>query len=160
MSVSLNSFAQFLNFSLKIKKQKVLPHWYMQWRRWIGRCVIEYIYIYIYIAHKVPYYSAQNLFLLPSSLCNRIKNTWVDPEVGMGSRTPPGKSQVAIGFLWNTGTDHPREAIGPLGSNCHSREVCTGLCVPKILMTKKNVVMTLSWRNFLDPPMRIGRNQR
>ena len=26
---------------------------------------------------------------------------------------PPGKSQEAIGFLRNTGTDLPREAIGP-----------------------------------------------
>ena len=28
---------------------------------------------------------------------------------------PPEKSQVAIGFLRNTDTDPPREAIGPLG---------------------------------------------
>ena len=28
---------------------------------------------------------------------------------------PPGKSQVAIGFLKNSGTDIPWEAIGPIG---------------------------------------------
>ena len=28
---------------------------------------------------------------------------------------PPGKSQVAISFLKSTGTDPPREAIGPKG---------------------------------------------
>ena len=49
----------------------------------------------------------------------------------------PGKSQEAIGFLGNTSTDPspappplpppPREAIGPLGSNCFSREVHTVL---------------------------------
>ena len=26
---------------------------------------------------------------------------------------PPGKSRVAIGFLGNTGTDHPKEVITP-----------------------------------------------
>ena len=37
----------------------------------------------------------------------------------MGDRRPDplhGKSQEAIGFLRNTGTDSPREAIGPKGS--------------------------------------------
>ena len=28
---------------------------------------------------------------------------------------PPGKSQEAIGFLRNTGTDLPREQLDPLG---------------------------------------------
>ena len=41
---------------------------------------------------------------------------------------PPGKSEVAIGFLRNSGMDHPREAIGPQGSNCFSSEVHTALC--------------------------------
>ena len=36
MSVSPYSIAQFLNFVLKNKKLKVLSHWYMWWRRWIG----------------------------------------------------------------------------------------------------------------------------
>ena len=35
-------------------------------------------------------------------------------RVGAGDLTPPppGKSQVAIGFLRNSGLNHPREAIG------------------------------------------------
>ena len=32
---------------------------------------------------------------------------------GQGANPPPGKSEVAIGFLRNSGMDHPREAIGP-----------------------------------------------
>ena len=41
--------------------------------------------------------------------------TWADPEEGGDRRPdPPGKTQVVIGFLSNTGTDPPREAIGPL----------------------------------------------
>ena len=32
----------------------------------------------------------------------------------VGLDSPAGKSQVAIGFLEDTGTDPPREAIGPL----------------------------------------------
>ena len=51
--------------------------------------------------------------------------SWVDPEGGGGStvvRTPfsPGKSQVATGFLRQSGTD-------PLGSNCSSGKVCMAL---------------------------------
>ena len=55
---------------------------------------------------------------------------WADPEWGQGVQTPPppGKLQVAIGFLRNYCMDHPREAIGPRGSNCFSREVHTALC--------------------------------
>ena len=48
---------------------------------------------------------------------------------GIGGLDPtPGKSQVVICILRNTGTEPPREAIGPLGSNCFSREVRTALC--------------------------------
>ena len=44
---------------------------------------------------------------------------WVDTERGEGDRgsgppPPPGKSQVARGFLRNSGTDIPREAIGTM----------------------------------------------
>ena len=53
---------------------------------------------------------------------------WANPEGGQGVWTPPGKSQVAIGFLGTTGTDSPQEAIGPHGSNCFSKEVRTALC--------------------------------
>ena len=41
----------------------------------------------------------------------------------------PGKSQVDVCFLINTGSDRPREAIGPKGFNCFSREVCTVLMI-------------------------------
>ena len=58
---------------------------------------------------------------------------------GKGSG-PPGKSQVAIGFL---STDGPlREAIGPLESNCFSKEVRTALMKNK--QTNNNVVKTSS----------------
>ena len=50
-------------------------------------------------------------------------NTCVDPDRG-----PPEKSQVAIGLFRNSCTDHPRQAIGPLGSSCFSRDVRTALC--------------------------------
>ena len=47
----------------------------------------------------------------------------------MGSGlTPLRKSQVAIGFPRQSGTDPPREAIGPKGSNCFSRGVSAALC--------------------------------
>ena len=45
-----------------------------------------------------------------------------------GLTPPPGKSQVAVGILKNTGTDPPREAKGPLGSNCFLMEVCLSFC--------------------------------
>ena len=56
---------------------------------------------------------------------------WADPEGGQGVLTPPGKEQVAIGFLRHAGNDLPREAIGYFGSNCFSREVRTTLCVSR-----------------------------
>ena len=40
--------------------------------------------------------------------------SWADPEGGRGG-LPPGKLQVAIGFLKNSGMDSPHEAIRPLG---------------------------------------------
>ena len=43
--------------------------------------------------------------------------------VGGGLETVLGKSQMAIGFLKNSGMDPPQEAVGPLGSNCFLREV-------------------------------------
>ena len=48
-----------------------------------------------------------------------LYHTWFSASefqkgVGQGVRAPPpGKSQVAIGFLRNSGTDPTREAIGP-----------------------------------------------
>ena len=47
---------------------------------------------------------------------------------GVRTPTPPGKSQVVICFLRNISTDAPREAIGPLGSNCFTRGARTALC--------------------------------
>ena len=47
---------------------------------------------------------------------------------GGPDRHPPGNSQVAVGVLRNSGTNHPLEAIGPFGSNCFSREVRTAPC--------------------------------
>ena len=50
-----------------------------------------------------------------------------DPEGEIGKIkvwTPPGKSEVAIGFLRHIGSILRREAIGPRGSNCFLREVC------------------------------------
>ena len=41
---------------------------------------------------------------------------------------PTGKSEADICFLRNIGTDPPQEAIGPIGSNCFLREVCTAQC--------------------------------
>ena len=43
-----------------------------------------------------------------------------------GTKPPSGKSQMAIGFLRDTGTDPPREDIGPQG---FSREVRTEFSV-------------------------------
>ena len=48
--------------------------------------------------------------------------TCIDPGGGGGGggdrgSGPPGKSQMAICFLRNPGTERPREAIGPIGSN-------------------------------------------
>ena len=53
----------------------------------------------------------------------RIQREW-----GASGPDAPGKSQVAICCFRNTGTDPPREIIGPLGSNCFSREARTVLC--------------------------------
>ena len=56
-----------------------------------------------------------------------------------GPDPPPsthGKSQVAIGFLRNSGTNPHREPMGPLGSNCFSREVRTVLCNTLMTQTK------------------------
>ena len=53
---------------------------------------------------------------------------------------PPEKSEVAVGFVRNTGTtdtDSPREPVGPLGSNWVSRKVHAALydirrCLKKV----------------------------
>ena len=50
---------------------------------------------------------------------------WTDLDVWggwHGVRATPGKSQVAIGFIRKSGTDHPGEAIVPFA--CRGRSVC------------------------------------
>ena len=37
----------------------------------------------------------------------------INTNIYMGSSTPPGKSQVAIGFLRNSGTDHFEKQLDP-----------------------------------------------
>ena len=61
----------------------------------------------------------------------------------------PGKSQVTLCFLWNTGTDPSRE---PLGSNCFSREIRSALCKLSWRLKK--------WRNvsLVDLPFWNGRD--
>ena len=46
----------------------------------------------------------------------------------VGLQNPSSKLQASIDFLRNSCTDPLGEAIGPLGSNCLSKEVCTALC--------------------------------
>ena len=55
---------------------------------------------------------------------------------GPKSETPLPPLEIKSGYnlIRNTGTDPHREAIGPLGSNCFSRDVRTELC--KIRLTK------------------------
>ena len=52
--------------------------------------------------------------------------------VGQGTGGPhPTPCKITGGysfFLRSTGTDHPREAIGPQGSNCISRDSHTPIC--------------------------------
>ena len=43
-------------------------------------------------------------------------NTQADLERGTGGPNPPRKSQVDIGFLSNSGSEHPQEAIGSIGT--------------------------------------------
>ena len=43
----------------------------------------------------------------PCLIGHKRINPWADPERETGGTDPPGKSQVAICFLRNTGTDPP-----------------------------------------------------
>ena len=49
------------------------------------------------------------------SMCNLRESSWAGPEGEYRGRTFSGKSQVALCFLRNTGTNPPQEAIGPIG---------------------------------------------
>ena len=59
--------------------------------------------------------------------CVHSMKSWAGPKEGTGGpqTLPPGKLQVAIGSLRNTGpgTNLSQEANGPLGSIYFSREV-------------------------------------
>ena len=68
--------------------------------------------------------------LYPSASGNHNYKWWDIARFrgGTGGQDSPGKSQVAICFFRNTGTDPSRETIGPFWSNCFSREVRTALC--------------------------------
>ena len=74
---------------------------------------------------------------------------WVQSG-GQGGLDPhsSGKSQVAMGFLINYGTDPPREAIGPLGSNCFLREV-------RMAKMTKDFFVRTPLTKFLDPPIQV-----
>ena len=76
----------------------------------------------------------RSLVLLDSCMCTfkewhryQIDRVWADAEgLGAGGQDPLRKSQVAICFLRNTGTDPTPEAIGPSAS--FWREVRKALC--------------------------------
>ena len=59
---------------------------------------------------------------------NLCSVSMVDPKEGSRWSDTPGKSQVAIGMLRNTGTYHLKKQLDPRGSNCFLREVRTALC--------------------------------
>ena len=75
--------------------------------------------------------------------------TWAYAERGtLGPYPSPGQSQVAIGFLIHSDMDTPREAIGPFGSKCFSREVSTAL------MSKKGpIAVRIVWRSANVKPI-------
>ena len=62
-------------------------------------------------------YSLFDILNYQFSISNPVVSR-ADPERGQGGQDRPGKSQVAIGFLGNTGIGTPQEEIGPIGSNC------------------------------------------
>ena len=58
-----------------------------------------------------------------------VQGVRTDPEGGAGGPRPLESYKLFnICFPRKTGKDPPREAIGPLRSNCFSREVRTALC--------------------------------
>ena len=89
----------------------------------------------------------------------------MDPEGGTGGQDPhpPGKSQVTISFLRNSGTDPPQEAIGEAIGPFASLDPLSPIASrrrsvrPSIntLMTKKSFQDSPLTRNFLDPHMNV-----
>ena len=63
-----------------------------------------------------------------------ICHTWADPQGERGPHPDPGKSQVAIGFLRNTGMDLPQE--GPI---CFLREVHMASCEIAVKYVDENL---------------------
>ena len=58
----------------------------------------------------------------------RLADRPINSEGDRGSELPPLKITSAYRFLTNIGTDPPREAFGPVGSDCFSRKVRMALC--------------------------------
>ena len=89
----------------------------------------------------------------PTDLSLVVVTVCIHPWIQRGDRglgPPIGKSQVAICFFRNTGTD-PLEKQLDLRSNCYSREVRRS-CV-KYVDDKKKTLPGDPWQNFLDPRM-------
>ena len=74
--------------------------------------------------------SSLNIFFILSIVCECVCKCMGRSIVGWGSEGPDTalENHEALGFLKKSGTDHPLEAIGPIGSNCFSREVGTVIC--------------------------------
>ena len=76
---------------------------------------------------------------------------------GQGIQTsPPGKSQVAIGFLRNSGTNPLREAIGSIGSIAKEPIASQGSSVKYVDDQKKKFVRTTpDWIRPCGPMTRL-----
>ena len=58
-----------------------------------------------------------------------VASTWEDPEDGTRGPDTPWKSPVAIGYLWNSGTDPLEKQLDPMGPIASRR---------RSVMTEKN----------------------
>ena len=120
MSVSLHvySIALFLNFVLKNKKLKVLSHWYMRWRRWIGgrdtymygwitpakktelcTCTVAIAHVHLHVNWYLLIYNKPGLSLegdLGKNVyiqVNPPRSTGSLPEIVPDSRTPRSETE-------------------------------------------------------------------
>ena len=66
---------------------------------------------------------------------------------GTGDRTPPGKSQVVISFLRNTGTNPPREAINP----CHAEYFLCATLLPNAVFHLSEKCIFKQSEKSVDP---------
>ena len=138
------------HFQRNISRKSVCQPFVLRGRR------LNFFNYYVFMSQKIVYLTKQarpwafhlGLHILPKylfiSTCvqneNRLQRLFLcmgGSRADRGGRggardpdppPPPWKSQVALGFLRNSGTDRPREAIRPLGSNCILREVPAALC--------------------------------